>query len=543
MNLKETDMKHIFMINLYTLLLISVASCGSSDSNDSDNVAPEIISISPENLSTNITVDSEISVVFSESISGSDINTTSFSVKEPNHTAVPGQVTYNADTKTVSFVANGDFKPGMTYKLSISQDITDTAGNPLDNEFVSSFTTEPFIVRASLDLNNAEKTQNSFDPAIDESGHHVFYRTYNVFTRDMLQNTSEVVSITADGVEGHINASSRTRVSDDGRYVVFNSGSFDLNPVDNDSLLDIYVKDMETGSLDLLTVNGSGIISNGASAFPDISNDGRYVVFRTEATNLVAEDTNTISDLLLVDRETNSIQLISTSSENVQGNDWSDFARISGDGRYVSFMSNASNLVANDNNATYDIFRKDLLTGETIRVSTAEDGTETNGSSSTSTISSNGRYILFESEASNLVANDTNGVADVFVKDMVDNVIMRVSTDTSGVEGNTTSTNPNSRPGISADGRFVTFYSTASNLVINDTNGTADIFVKDITNGEIARISVSNTGEEADGYCYDTDISGNGRYILFDCDATNLVEDDTNGLKDIFRAVNPLLQY
>jgi TolB protein len=171
--------------------------------------------------------------------------------------------------------------------------------------------------------------------------------------------------------------------------------------------------------------------------------------------------------------EARNIERVSVDNSGVEGNDSSLNPSISSDGRYVAFQSYATNLVTGDNNSRYDVFVYDRDTGEIERVSVDNSGVEGNGNSLNPSISSDGRYVAFYSNATNLVAGDNNGSQDVFVYDRDTGEIERVSVDNSGVEGDGGS----SYSSISSDGRYVAFYSDATNLVTGDTNTTADVFV------------------------------------------------------------------
>jgi hypothetical protein len=181
---------------------------------------------------------------------------------------------------------------------------------------------------------------------------------------------------------------------------------------------------------------------------------------------------------------------VSTDVAGVQGNGDSYNAQSSADGRYVLFDSFASNLVAGDSNGTWDIFVKDLQSGAIQRVSTDAAGVQGNSSSGNARFSADGRTVVFESYASNLVAGDSNGTYDVFVKDLQSGAIQRVSTDAAGAQGNSGSYSAQ----FSADGRTVAFVSHASNLVAGDSNGALDIFVKDLQSGAIQRVSTDAAG-------------------------------------------------
>jgi Tol biopolymer transport system component len=196
----------------------------------------------------------------------------------------------------------------------------------------------------------------------------------------------------------------------------------------------------------------------------------------------------------------------------------------------VTFFSGASNLVSGDTNGQGDIFVHDRQTGETTRVSVASDGTQADGLSVFSTLSADGRYVAFESSSSNLVSGDTNGTNDVFVHDRQTGETTRVSVNATGVEGNDGS----GGPVLSADGRYIAFASAASNLVNGDTNAVADIFVRDRQTGETTRVSVNATGVEGNDGSGGPVLSADGRYVAFLSYASNLVSGDTNRVRDVF---------
>ncbi len=206
-----------------------------------------------------------------------------------------------------------------------------------------------------------------------------------------------------------------------------------------------------------------------------ISADGRYVGFSSSANNLVPGDTNGIDDAFVYDRQGGTIVRISVASDGTQGNGYSSGCQISADGNFASFSSSANNLVPGDTNGTLDIFVYDRQTDTIERISVASDGTQANSQSTGGSMSANGRFVGFASSASNLVPGDTNGTNDAFVYDRQTDTIQRVSLASDGTQANSQSM----APSISSDGRFVGFSSWASNLVPNDTNGVSDIFVYD----------------------------------------------------------------
>jgi Tol biopolymer transport system component len=201
----------------------------------------------------------------------------------------------------------------------------------------------------------------------------------------------------------------------------------------------------------------------------------------------------------------------------------------------VAIWSSADNLVPDDSNGIGDVFVKDLQTGAVTLVSADASGNQGNAESEEPNISADGRYVAFMSVADNLVPGDVNGSRDVFVKDLQTGAITLVSADASGIQGN----NVSEGSSISADGRYVAFVSDADNLVAGDSNGVADLFVKDLQTGAITRMSTDASGSEGNAFSHDAAISADGRYVTFFSEADNLVPGDTNGVADVFVAPSP----
>ncbi|NMG21491.1 DUF4347 domain-containing protein, partial [Brasilonema bromeliae] len=238
-----------------------------------------------------------------------------------------------------------------------------------------------------------------------------------------------------------------------------------------------------------VSVGASGSQTNDNSLRPAISASGRYIAFRSDASNLVANDTNNFSDIFVYDTDTGITNRVSVGPSGVEGNNAANGGpAISASGRYVAFESYASNLVADDTNNFSDIFVYDTQTRTTSRVSVDLQGNQGNSVSSSPTISGDGRYVAFESYASNLVADDTNNFNDIFVYDTQTRTTSRASVNSQSNQGN----NASFSPAISADGRYVAFDSFASNLVPEDTNNTRDIFVYDTQTRTTSRASVNS---------------------------------------------------
>jgi WD40-like Beta Propeller Repeat len=293
----------------------------------------------------------------------------------------------------------------------------------------------------------------------------------------------------------------------------------------------VYPVRAAAGDITRVSVSSSEAQANAYSRDADVSADGRFVVFWSGASNLVAGDTNGAEEIFLRDCQTGETSRISVSSSGAQADNGSYYPAISSDGRFIAFMSDATNLVSGDTNGFTDIFLRDRQTGITTRVSVSSSGTQAdNISDSYVSISGDGRYIAFNSDATNLVSGDTNGVADVFVRDSQTGITERISLDTNEVQANDGSFNPS----ISADGRFVAFSSGATNLVSGDTNGRTDVFVRDRQTDVTTRVSINSSGVEADRGAHDPAISGNGRYVVFSSVATNLLDEEPYGYDHVY---------
>lgn len=300
------------------------------------------------------------------------------------------------------------------------------------------------------------------------------------------------------------------------------------------------------GSTIRISVASDGSQASERSGLLALAEEGQAAVFSSFASNLVKDDTNETADVFVHDFQSQQTILVSRASGGTVGNNFSSGASISRDGRYIAFLSAATNLVPNDHNDfcpvepfwgpnCLDIFVHDRKTGETTRVSIASDGSEANGGSAEASISANGRYVVFASSANNLDTDDTNQLTDLFIHDRQTHTTRRLVVDRLGFQREAVV----EFPVISGDGRFVAFRSADSTLVEGDENGVRDVYVYDRDvdrNGifdergqvETRLVSVSSTGEQADEESWSPVISANGRYVAFASRATNLVPDDTN---------------
>ncbi|MCB5175448.1 TolB family protein [Microvirga lenta] len=398
------------------------------------------------------------------------------------------------------------------------------------------------ITRVSTMADGSQGNERSQNATFSADGRYVLFDSYaklvpgdttawrDVYIKDLLTGTVRQVSTAANGAPATGGDSDNARFSADGRYVVFESSARDLVPGDTNGERDIFRKDLVTGAVVRVSTAAGGVENDGSSQ-AQISEEGRYILFQSLAA-LLPDDTNGKNDIYIKDVQDNILRRVSLANGwTEESNGWSERPQLSPDGNSALFESIANNFVPNDTNDKADIFIKNFVTGAVTHVSSAADGTGGNGTSRDAHFSRDGRYVVFESDSTNLVTGDTNGDYDIFRKDLLTGAITRVSTAADGAEGNGTS----QRAEFSADGRYVTFQSTSSNLVAGDTNGSWDVFRKDLVTGEIIRLSTDAAGAEGNDSSYRLRLSEDGRYGVFESLADNLVPGDTNGWTDIFR--------
>lgn len=354
----------------------------------------------------------------------------------------------------------------------------------------------------------------------------------DVFVRDLETQTTELISATPGGAVGS-GVSNGASISATGRFVTFNSGAADLVAGDTNGTLDVFVRDRLLGTTELVSISSAEAQGNSLSAWGTATPDGRFVTFHSYATNFAPGDMNGATDIFVRDRQLGTTELVSVSTLGVQANGLSQVPRISADGSLVFFESVASNLVPGDTNGWSDVFVHDRGTGETARVSLSEtDGQLTTCcGASAATISADGRFVSFGSNSSDVVAGASN--YQVYLRDRLLGTTELVSATDAGVPGNSGST-PSLVRGVTDDGRFVTFSSLASNLATGDASSASDVFLRDRVDGTTTLLSVGLGATVADGASGNQVINSDGTVVAFDSAATNLVADDTNGIHDVF---------
>ncbi|MFI5494351.1 TolB family protein [Actinoplanes sp. NPDC051859] len=331
---------------------------------------------------------------------------------------------------------------------------------------------------------------------------------------------TELISIASSGAQGAGHGIKYTlpQVSGDGRFVAFRSAATDIVPGDGNGTTDIFLRDRSFKETTLVSVASNGRQANGWSDGATLNADGRYVAFRSAADNLTpGGDTNDVPDIFVRDRVSERTTMVSRPAAGGQANDQSIDPSISADGRFIAFTSLADNLVPGDANLS-DVFVRDMQTGTVTLASVSNTGEQANGNAGEPKISADGRYVTFRSRATNLVAGDTNGRLDVFVRDLQAGTTTRVNVATGGAQSKAEATVSSA---VMA-GRYVTFWSDADDLVPEDTNKAGDVFVRDLQDGTTSRVSVSSTGGQSESESWSPVISGDGRYVAFVSAARNL---------------------
>jgi Tol biopolymer transport system component len=342
------------------------------------------------------------------------------------------------------------------------------------------------------------------------------------------------ISVASSGTQGD-GESYGPVISANGRYVFFYSDADNLVRGDVNGEGDVFVRDLVTGAIKLVSTSPLGALGDGESEYPRISDDARFVVFTSDATNLVAADTNGVDDVFVRDLKSGAIVRVSVDSNGNEGLGASGSSygpAISARGRFVAFYSLAPNLVPDDTNASWDVFVHDLVSHATTRVSVDSAGNEGVNSvltqDGTPALSADGRFVAFSSDAENLAPNDTNHRGDVFVHDRKTGETQRVSVSSSGAQGRFHC----SAASLSADGRTVAFLGGPD--LAPGASGGSNIYVHDLLNGTTSLVSATYDGLHQDGASTEPSISRDGRYVAFTCSSSNIVPGDTNGRNDLF---------
>jgi len=331
----------------------------------------------------------------------------------------------------------------------------------------------------------------------------------DVFVSDIASGTVTVASVGQSGARSNAR-SVHASISRNGRYVTFSTEASNLVPGDLNGLNDVYVRDLLGGTTRRASVSIEVTPTLDSSYNGSTSDDGRFVVFDSQADNLIEDDDNNVGDVFVRDMVTETNELVSVPAGGGQGDGWSHAPSMSADGRYIAFVSYSTNLVNDAGGA--GIFLRDRVLGTTTRVDVSPSGAPDNGYAYGARISADGSTVAYYSTGDNVIARDANSNYDIFVRDLVAKTTTCASLSLSGATGNSQSADPD----ISADGRYVTFSSHSSDLVLGDTNNRSDVFIRDRLVGTIKRLSVHSDGSQAFGITQDrVPVDSSGQRVAF----------------------------
>lgn len=356
----------------------------------------------------------------------------------------------------------------------------------------------------------------------------------DIFLRDREQGSLSIVSVASDGTPAD-GRSHSPAISADGRYVTFESLATNLVLGDTNGTWDVFVRDLVEKTTERVSISTAGAqqnakVSTFSEADPSLSANGRHVVFSSNASNLVPDDRNGAMDVFLRDRTTGTTERISVSENGIEGDARSRHGDVSADGRYVAFDSQASTLVVGVPDLSFQVYRKDRVTGAVELVSVSNDGVAGNEASFPASISADGSIVVFDSAAGNLVPNDGTAHNDIFMRDLVQGITQRLSVATSGQAANGASENGV----ISPDGRFISFSSWATNLSGERDGRWPDVFVHDRVTGETQQVSLSEEERSVPLGASGGVVSEQARVVAFQSAANALVQGDTNERIDIY---------
>lgn len=398
------------------------------------------------------------------------------------------------------------------------------------------------VQRVSLGRIGVEGDSDSYRPSISADGQLVVFQStaenlveddanglQDVFLFDRVSTQISRITVGYDGSEPD-GPSSEAHISSDGRFVAFVSEASNLVPNDNNGYADVFLYEIESRQIRLVSAGTNGRQGNDRSLQPSISRDGRFVAFVSLADNMHEADRNGVSDVYVYDGDQERLELISVDNQGAQANHHSKHATISDDGRYVAYQSMATNLVDDDSDKLWDIYVHDRHEGVTELISRNLNGGAGSMDSQRPSISADGRYIAFESWADDLVAGDQNYFSDVFVMDRHTGEMELVSVSNDSQQAN----DVNGGAMISANGRFVAFSSMAGNLVPNDNNQVFDVYLRDRHTNRTQLISISVDGQAGGGVSISPALTATGSFIVFDSGAEDLVLNDTNQRIDVF---------
>jgi hypothetical protein len=396
------------------------------------------------------------------------------------------------------------------------------------------------ITLASVTAGGVKGNGQSAPADLSADGTEVVFRTFatnldprdsdgygDIYVKDVTTGALTLASTTAAGVKSDLESGSEPSLSADGTKVAFSTHATNFDPGDTDIYTDVYVKDLTTGALSLVSTTAAGLKGNRDSGSPSLSADGTKLAFLSRATNLNPGDGDTRSDVYVKNLVTGSLRLASTNDADAKANQPSDSPSLSGDGHRVAFDSNATNLDPRATSISFsDVYVKDLTTGDLTLASTNDADVKGNHVSLFPSLSEDGTRVSFSSWSSNLDPEDTDGNTDLYVKNLTTGDIMLASTSDIGVHAG------GANGSLSADGTKVAFESSG-NLDPPDTSE-SDVYVKNLATGDVTLSSTSDTGVKGDQTSRLAAISADGTRAAFNSQATNLDAADTDTIHDVY---------
>ncbi len=398
-----------------------------------------------------------------------------------------------------------------------------------------------FISQTEAGVGGAEESEA---PQTDGDGRYIVFQSraenlvpgsstdYDIFVKDRVTG---IVTLISRGLlnQPADNSSSRPYISEDGRYIAFSSYATNLVSTPLGATQNVFVFDQQTGVIEHVSTNSEGQPGNEQSIAYGISGDGRYVLMTSDSTNFSATDTNDQGDVYVKDRQTGAMELISVGIGGAGANNGSYLPHISTNGRYVAFTSLGTNLVTDDTNGTWDIFRRDRDTQSTTIASRASDNSQNQGYVTNAFVTDDGRYVGFIAEGNSLHPDALPGNDDNLLRrDMQTGETLLLSAD---AEGNAASISGG--PQFSSDGQWMVFHAYDNTLVMTDTNTEEDVYLKNLDTGTVEIVSVADGGTPGDGSSRNPAINQDGTVIVYESGSTNFAPNDADNYNDVFAAV------
>jgi hypothetical protein len=525
--------------------------CDCSSSN-STSTPSAITSVSPASSSTSALVTTDVSALFRDDMDGATVES-GFSLTL-NSNQVAATVSYDETTKTATLSPDIDLVPAAEYRATIASSVKDINGSsPLSTDFVWSFTVSPAMLLTSKNANGVSGFDISQAADIDATGRYIVFESkatnmtsdattlnqLHIYRKDTITGEVILVSSDSDGLEAD-NDASNPSISSNGRYAVFQSKASNFSINAYGSNLQIYLKDLDNGSIALVSRNATGFPDNSAEGARNakVSDDGRYILFQSSSAIMSPIAVGGIDQIYLKDISEDIIngpvQMISRTAANEAGNAASNNPDMSADGTHIVFESLATNLTAS--NSFNHIYYVNKSVADTVeQISVATGGAEATADSEKPSVSDDGLTVMFHSIATNLDGLDNNGVADVYLhyRPLVFTKLISANPNT-GESGNGASSNAH----ISGNADYVVFESLAPDLASGSTLGVMSIFVRNLTvlpGIIIEKVDIPSSTLPSN----EPAISADGCYVSFHSDEA--YADDTNRLRDVFRAHNSTL--